>query len=241
MLGDGAFQLAGVVFDLGGDVADDVVGQADAAHAGLFLQDGDAGFVAGLFDAGDEAPVEAADEPLFQLGDFAGRAVGTEDDLLLLLVERVEGVEEFFLGPDVLAEEMDVVDHQQVDVAVAIAELAACRRLDDGADELVDEAVAGEIEDAQIALALEDLLADGLEQVGLAETDAAVDEEGVVGLARVFGDGDASGVGELVAGAGDELLEDIIGVEGQGLVAVVEKAAAAEAFAMKGDGDQAAE
>ena len=75
-LGDRAFQLAGVVLDLGGDVADDVFGQCQAAQRGLLLQDRDAGLVARLFDPRDQAPVEAADEPLFQLGDFARRAVG---------------------------------------------------------------------------------------------------------------------------------------------------------------------
>lgn len=48
-LDDGAFDLAGVVLDLGSHVGDDVVGKGQAAHAGFFLKDGDAGFVAGLF------------------------------------------------------------------------------------------------------------------------------------------------------------------------------------------------
>ena len=65
---------------------------------------------------------------------------------------------------------------------------------------------------------LEDALADRLEQVRLAQADAAVDEQRVVGLAGLLGDGDAGGVRQAVAGAGDEVFEDVVGVERQRLI-----------------------
>src|SRR5207302_2408716 len=88
----------------------------------------------------------------------------------------------------------------------------------DRRDELVDEAVAGEVEDALVIAAFEYLLADRLEQVGLAEAHTAVDEQRVVRLARLVADGDARGVGELVARAGDEVLKDVVRVERDGLL-----------------------
>jgi hypothetical protein len=91
------FELAGVGFDFSRDVAEHIFGKREAAHLGLLLKDRDARFVARLFDARNEAPVEARDEPLFELGDFTRRAIGAEDDLLVALVERVERVEKFFL------------------------------------------------------------------------------------------------------------------------------------------------
>ena len=115
----------------------------------LLLQDRDARLVARLFDPRDQAPVEAADQPLFQLRDLARRAVGDEDDLLVLLVQRVERVEELFLRPVAAGEEVDVVDDQHVDVAVAVAELVHLAGLD-GVDELVDERVARQIQDARV-------------------------------------------------------------------------------------------
>ena len=57
----------------------------------------------------------------------------------------------------------------------------------------------------RVILPLQHLLADGLEQVRLAEPDAAVDEERVVGLAGIFGDGDARRVRQAIARAGDEI------------------------------------
>jgi hypothetical protein len=74
----------------------------------------------------------------------------------------------------------------------------------------------------------------------LAQADAAVDEQRVVRFARLLGDGDRGRVGQAVAGAGDEILEGVIGIERQRLIAFVEDAAAGQVFAVKGDGDEAA-
>ena len=49
---------------------------------------------------------------------LGGRSDG-EDDLLAVLVDRVEGVEELLLGPLLVGDELDVVDEQQVDAPVA--------------------------------------------------------------------------------------------------------------------------
>ncbi len=222
-LDDRPFQLAGIVVDLGGDVADDVFGQGQAAHAGLFLHDGDARLVAGFFDAGDQAPVEAAGEPLFQLGDFAGRAVGADDDLPVLLVQRVEGVEELLLRAVLAGQEMDVVDDEQVRVAVSMAEVARLVALD-GGDELVDEGVAGEVKDARFRLGCQHALGDGLEQVRLAQPDAAVDEQRIVAPAGLIGDGDRCRMGELVAGSDDKAVESVIRVERERNVPIHEHA-----------------
>ena len=58
-----------------------------------------------------------------------GQAVGGEHELAAALVERVEGVEELLLGARLALEELDVVDEQDVGVAVALLEAldsAAC-------------------------------------------------------------------------------------------------------------------
>ena len=51
--------------------------------------------------------------------ELAGDAVGREDQLAARLVEGVEGVEELLFGGALALEELDVVDQQHVDVAVA--------------------------------------------------------------------------------------------------------------------------
>ena len=53
------------------------------------------------------------------------------------------------------------------------------------------------------------VVAHGVEQVGLAEPDAAVDEQGVEPLSWILGGGLSGRGGELVAGTQDEVLEAI--------------------------------
>ena len=69
----------------------------------------------------------------------------------------------------------------------------------------VDDPLARELGD--------DLVADGVHQVGLAEAHPAVQEERVVGVPGPLGDRQAGGVGEAVGRADDEVREGVAGVE----------------------------
>ena len=96
---------------------------------GLLLQDRDPGLQVGRLDVGEQAPLEPGPQPVLQRGQLLGRAVGGDDDLLVRVVQRVEGVEELLLRALAVLQELDVVDQQDVDVAVAALERAAsCRR-----------------------------------------------------------------------------------------------------------------
>ena len=70
-------------------------------------------------DVGDQAGLEALAQPVLQRAHVARQAVGGEHELRAGAVERVEGVEELLLGARLALEELDVVDEQHVDVAVA--------------------------------------------------------------------------------------------------------------------------
>ena len=52
-----------------------------------------------------------------------------------------------------------------------------------------------------------------MHEVGLAEPDAAVDEQRIVARARIVGDGERRRVREAVAAPDDELVENVAGVE----------------------------
>ena len=118
-LDDAPFELADVRPDILGDEAEDVVGdrRLEVVLLLLLAQDGDPVLEVGLLDVGDHAPLEARDESGLEAGDLLRRPVGGEDDLLAGLVERVEGVEELFLGRFLPFEEVHVVDEEEVDVA----------------------------------------------------------------------------------------------------------------------------
>ena len=63
-----------------------------------------------------QAPGQARFQPRLQAFDFARVAVAGQDDLLLAVEQRVEGVEELLLRAVLAGEELDVVDQQRIDL-----------------------------------------------------------------------------------------------------------------------------
>ena len=117
-------QLAHVGVDATGELDQRValglaVGQAGLAHQAP--QDGEAGGEVGRLDLDGQAPLEAVAEALGEGRELARHAVGGEHDLAAPLIKGVEGVEELFFGVLFALEELDVVDEQHVEVAVAAA------------------------------------------------------------------------------------------------------------------------
>ena len=128
------------------------------------------------------------------------------------VAQRIERVEELLLRALLPRQELDVVDQEQVHVPVLVAERQRLGVLD-RVDHLVGEALGGHVVDAQVGPAAHHLVADGVQQVGLAQARAAEDEERVVGVPRVLRDGHAGGVRETVAAADDEALERVPGTQ----------------------------
>src|SRR4029079_19605488 len=94
-------------------------------------------------------------------------------------------------------EELDVVDEEQVEgTVVALEGIEALVLV--GAHEVVNELLGMDVADLRFRIALEDLDADRLEEVRLAQPRAAVDEEGVVGGPGILSDLDRRGPGRLV-------------------------------------------
>ena len=82
-----------------------------------------------------------------------------------------------------------------------------------GGEELVGEGLDRRVADAEPAAVGEDVVADRVQQVGLADARRSVDEERVVGVAGELGHGQGGGVGEAVGVADDELLEGQLRVD----------------------------
>ena len=105
----------------------------------------------------------------------------------MTVVQGVEGVKELLLRAFLAAKKLDIVDHQDIRVAVFLAEFHQCAVLD-GIDELVGKLLAGKVNDARGFLVVDDVVADGLQQVRLAQAASAVNEKGIVGLGGRLGD-----------------------------------------------------
>ena len=89
---------------------------------GLHPQDREAGLELGRLDVGDQAPLEPGPQPVLEARDLLRRPVRREDDLAAGAVERVERVEELLLELLAAFQELDVVDEEDVDLAVAAPE-----------------------------------------------------------------------------------------------------------------------
>ncbi len=62
-----------------------------------------------------QPPAEPRLHPLFHTLQIVRRFVGGNNDLAVLIHERVEGMEEFFLCAVLSSDELNIVDHQDID------------------------------------------------------------------------------------------------------------------------------
>ena len=79
-----------------------------------------------------------------------------------------------------------------------------------GADDVGNVVVGVDVADDTVRIVAPDFVAERMDQVGLAQADAAVDEQRVVGSAGVEGDLLGGGTSEIVGAAGDQGLESEI-------------------------------
>ena len=127
-------------------------------------------------------------------------------------MQCVEGVEELFLRAFLLRQKLDVIHQEHIDVAELVAKaghLVVTQRV----DHLVGELFTGDVTDGRLWLTPPDLVPDGLHQVGLAHSDAAVQEERVVGLGRTLCHGLARRVRELIAAADHEGIKRVARIQ----------------------------
>src|SRR5690625_3146663 len=92
----------------------------DAFLRCLFLEDRDTRIELGRLNVGDHPRFEAAHEALLEARDAMRINIRGDDDLLPLLVERVERMEEDLLGMFTRREELNIV-HQEHIAMLAIA------------------------------------------------------------------------------------------------------------------------
>src|SRR6185437_837880 len=176
------------------------------------VEDRDTVLEVGQLNVRDHAPLEATDEPGLEAWNLRWRAVTRQNNLASRLIQRVEGVEELFLGGFLALEEMDVVDEEQIHFAEAPTEIRRGAFLD-GSDELVGELLGAHEQHACAWCPIHDLVRDRLHEVRLAEPGVTVNEEGVVDLARRGGNGLCGRRGKLVRLADDEILKRVARAE----------------------------
>jgi len=118
-------------------------------------------------------------------------------------------MEEFLLRALLAGDELYVVEQQQIDHAVLVAEGLHVRLLDRG-DQLVGEILALYINNAEFRVRAAQDIRDRVHQMGLAQTGVAVDEQRVVFRSRALCDRIGRRVSEFVGRADDEPLKGIV-------------------------------
>ena len=132
----------------------------------------------------------------------------------MAIKERIESMEKFFLGTLFSAEKLNVVNQEQVSLAITFPEFDQVVVLD-RVDELVDEEFAGKINHFRVLLFRHHVLPDRLHQVRFAKTDAAVNKERVVGARRRLRNRETGRMRDFVVRSNDERFECIARIKSE--------------------------
>src|SRR6476646_7375222 len=126
--------------------------------------------------------------------------------------ERVERMEKFLLRPLLSTQKLNVINQKKVGLAITLPEFDEITVLD-RVDELVDEQLARDVDHLHVFLFRPDELADGLHEMGLAQTDAPVNKEGIIRTRRRLRDSETGCVRDFVIRADDERFERVPRIE----------------------------
>ena len=180
--------------------------------AGVPAQDGEARGLVGRCQLDQQPALEAALQRSVQERHRGRRAVGGEHDLGAGGERGLDRVEELLRRALLALEELDVVEQQHVGRAIALLERRDLVVLE-GGEKLARERLGVRVAHRQAAHAERDVVADRLEEVGLADPRRTADEQRVVDLARQLGDRQRRRVREAVGGPDHECLERVAGLE----------------------------
>src|SRR5258708_38495328 len=100
----------------------------------FLLENGNFRFQVGRLNIGDQTPLKTGTKALFNRVDVLWQAVRGDDNLLLLLIQGVKGVEELFLRALFPGDELDVVHKKDIYRVEAVAETdhtVEAQRVDD--------------------------------------------------------------------------------------------------------------
>ena len=207
-----AFELAHVGLDGARNVFRHVVGQTEALVLGLFLQNRDPGLEVRRLDVRNQSPLKPRTQTFFDGIDVFRQAVRGNHNLLLLLVERVEGVKKFFLGALFSSDELDIVDEQDIHGVETVAETdhaVKAQRI----DHFNREFLRADVTQPHRWITLLDGVTDGVHQVRLAHAHSAVKEQRVVRFRRLLSHRARSGMRKLVGLANHKRIEGVARVE----------------------------
>src|SRR6185312_5314649 len=206
-----ALELPHVRADVLSDEESDLLVELHAGLRGFRQQDRDAHLELRRLQRDRQSPAETRNQPFLDARDLLRVGVAGNHHLLARFDQRVEQVEELLLRAALAVEKLDVVDQQKVERPVIALEIVE-RLVLVGANDIGHVGLGMDVADLRGRIVGEDLVADRLDKMRLAEPDAAVDEQRVV-RGRIVGDLHARGACQLVGLARDESRERERGID----------------------------
>ncbi len=192
----------------------DNLGTKPHAHLGrLFREDGYSRLVIRLWDVNDHAGGEAGLQTLLESGNEVWMFVGGEDNLLIIVVQGIEEMKEFFLAAILVAgEELNIVHDEDIIFAILLLKGLESRCLE-RVHYLLDELVRGHVVNVLVGGRSLDVVSHCLDKMCFAMTSRAIDEEWIVGNARASYHRLGRSVSKFIEGSDDEGVEGIARVE----------------------------
>src|SRR5258705_6971990 len=189
-----------------GDKKRDVFREIYTVGLGFFQQNGNSHFQFGRFNGNREPSAEARDQAVFDTGDLFGIGIAGNDDLFVSLDQCVECVEKFLLRAIFAVEKLNVVYQEQIERVIVLFKTVESFVLI-SAHNVRNILLRMNVSNAGRRIELDQHVADGLDQMGLAQPDAAVDEQRVVGNPGMLCNLQGGGTRKLVGFPGHERIE----------------------------------
>ena len=117
-------------------------------------------------------------------------------------------MEKFLLRTFLAGDELNIIHRQKIRLPVFFLEFRG-GAVADGKNQLIRKFLSLDIQKLVVGVVLPDAPADGIDQMGLAQAAAAVQEQGVIAFGGVIGHRPCGGVRQAVAAAHHEGLEGI--------------------------------
>jgi hypothetical protein len=145
---------------------------------------------------------------LFDTRDVCRDFIGSNNDLTLGTIERVEGVEELLLSSLLTNDELDIVDEENIHRSKSALEfLHLC--VTKGENEFVCECLRRHVENSCERIPLKNRVSYRVEKMCLSKSYTTINKEWVIALTRLLGHSHRGGVTELVTITNHEILEGI--------------------------------
>ena len=164
------------------------------------------------FDGDSQSPAKAGFEAFLEAVNLFRIAIAAEDYLLTGLEKGIEGVKKLFLRSLFSREELNIVNEEHVEGAVTSLEFphrVALQRH----NHIAHKAFRMNIGHATVGILAEKMLANRVHEMRFAQTDTAIDKQGVVSLARVVGNGVSGRTCNPVAPTFNEVGKDVIAIK----------------------------